>query len=151
MKIRRPAFRSIPAPTLLSMLSILLSILLLTVPGLGNVPGIVSPAVADTCQVPPDHRWIVTEGMLSRGNSDGWGEYRLLPDLGFEGWEITVECSIPMDWGSLLGKRVRLEGGTVLVRGGLGGILGVAMGVGRVEILTPVECTTWGRVRSLYR
>jgi hypothetical protein len=105
----------------------------------------------EPCIVSPDNGPIAVTGVLGRGCADCWGEYRVSPDPGIRAWDITRDCSIETDWESLLGKRVHLEGTAFMVRGGIGGTLGAALGVARIEVLTPTLPMTWGRVRSLYR
>ena len=121
------------------------------VPAFAGTSRIPPATTVDPCPISPDSRRIETTGLLARSCGDCWGDYEILPDPVFEPCGITSACSIDADWASLLGKRVRVEGMTILVHGGYGGFLGEALAVGHLELLTPAERTTWGRVRSLYR
>ncbi len=103
------------------------------------------------CVLSFDHGPIAVTGVLGRGCADGWGEYRVSSDPGVHAWDIARDCSIEADWESLLGRRIHVEGNAFMVRGGIGGILGAALGVARIEVLTPTLPATWGRVRGLYR
>ena len=103
------------------------------------------------CLVSPNHGLISTTGVLGHGCIDGWGEYSITPDPGSPRWDISRDCSIRVDWESLLGRRLHVEGTAFLMSGGIAGGLGDVMGVARIELLPSVVWTTWGRVRATYR
>lgn len=143
--------KTLDSPPRTSLLAGLACSLLLLMPVLEAPAAGSQSSASDPCPVPPDSRPVSTTGTLSRGCVDCWGQFVILPDPGFEGWGIASDCSIQADWVSLLGRHVHVEGITVSIRGGIGGTLGAALAVARIEIVTPAERTTWGRVRSLYR
>lgn len=103
------------------------------------------------CLVPEDRRFLSMSGLLVRGCADCWGTYTILADSGLGSWGIAPECSATVDWESLVGRRVYIEALTVLVRGGIGGFPGTALGVTRLEVLTPTIEASWGMIRMLYR
>lgn len=130
---------------------ILILFLSLPQPALGPPLGDEPLSGIDPCLVSPDYVAIASTGTFGQGCRDGWGSYSFMPDAGGRPWGIATECSIAADWESFLGKRVYLEGGTVVVHGGIGGFPGEALGVSRIELATPVLETSWGRIRTLYR
>ena len=105
---------------------------------------------ATPCLVDPNNGWQSITGVLSR-IIDGFGPYRVLGDPGSRSWDLAPECSIAADWESFIGKHVRVEGIAVLVRGGIGGLQGTALGVSRIELTTAARRGTWGSIRMIYR